>query len=109
MNWKVNYSSQSKVDLDSVYEYIAFTLFSPEAARRKVKRITEAIGLLKTFPFMYKLYEEEPWKSKGLRVFNVSDFFIFYMIDEEARTIYIARIIYGGRNIEKQLERSDDF
>ena len=51
MNWKVNYSSQSKVDLDSVYEYIAFTLFSPEAARRKVKRITEAIGLLKTFPF----------------------------------------------------------
>ena len=108
MNWIINYSSQSKYDLESVYEYIAFTLFSPEAAKRKVKRITETIGKLKDFPFMYKLYEEEPWKSKGLRAFSVSDFVIFYMVDEEAMTISIARIIYGGRNIEKQLERTDD-
>lgn len=108
MNWMINYSSQSKYDLESVYEYIAFTLFSPEAAKRKVKRITEAIGKLKDFPFMHKLYEEEPWKSKGLRAFNVSDFIIFYMVDEDAMTISIVRIIYGGRNIEKQLERSED-
>ena len=108
MNWMINYSSQAKEDLESVYEYIAFRLFSPEAAKHKVKRITEAIGKLKDFPFMYKLYEDEPWKTKGLRVFSVSDFIIFYMADEEARTISIVRIIYGGRNLEKQLERTDD-
>ena len=43
-----------------------------------------------------------------MRALSVSDFVIFYMVDEEAMTISIARIIYGGRNIEKQLERSED-
>lgn len=68
MKWKINYSAQALKDLKMIYEYIAFELLVPETASNQVKRIMNSINKLNEMPMMYKSYENEPWKSKGLRV-----------------------------------------
>ncbi len=107
MKWKVNYSAQSLEDLKAVYEYIAFELLVPETARGQVKRIMDSINKLDELPMMYKSYEEEPWKSKGLRVFPVDNYIVLYLPKEDSKTVNIARIIYGGMDVTEQLNETN--
>lgn len=104
MNWKINYSAQSLDDLKSIYEYIAYRLLVPETASGQVKRIMKSIKSLDKMPMMYKVYDEEPWKSKKLRTFSVDNYLVLYLPQEDSQTVNIIRIIYGGRDIRKQLK-----
>ena len=45
------------------------------------------------------------WCSKGLRVMPVDKFLIFYIPSESDKKVYIVRVIYGGRNIEEELNK----
>lgn len=57
---------------------------------------------------VYKAFEDEPWKSKGLQVFPVDNYIVLYLPKEDLKTVNITRIIYGGRNVKKQLEETKD-
>lgn len=108
MSWKINYSAQALEDLKSIYEYIAFGLLVPETAQGQIKRIMDSINKLDEMPMMYKVYEDEPWKSKGLRVFPIDNYIVLYLPEEDSNTVNVARIIYGGRDITKQLKKTKD-
>ena len=54
-------------DLKAIYEYIALTLLEPDIAAGQLDRNEKAIMKLQEMPERYRLYEEEPWHSKGLR------------------------------------------
>ena len=99
MIYKIDYSENSLEDLKNIYEYIAFELFSPITASNQVSRITQAISLLKRTPFMYKSYEEEPWKSKGLHNYTVDNYSIFYLPNKKSKSVIIVRVVYGGRDL----------
>ena len=103
MKWKINYSEKSLADLDQIYEYICNELLMPETAVKQAEKIMEKIDSLETMPERYKIYEEEPWKLKKLRYFSVGNYLIFYLVNERENIINIVRIIYGKRDIEKQL------
>lgn len=101
--WKVVYTEQAENDLRGIYEYIAFSLLEPEIARKQTKRIIEAAAKLNEMPLRCRLYEKEPWRGKGLRVLPVGNFLVFYLPVEDKGTVTIIRIMYGKRNIEKQM------
>lgn len=101
--WKVVYTEQAENDLRGIYEYIAFSLLEPEIARKQTKRIIEAAAKLNEMPLRCHPYEKEPWRGKGLRVLPVDNFLVFYLPVEDKETVIIIRIMYGRRNIEKQL------
>ncbi len=105
--WQVVYSKQAELDLRSIYEYIAFSLIAPEIAKKQTRRIMEGIAKLNQLPLRYPLYEKEPWQSKGLRVLPVDNYMVFYLPVESRKTVAVIRIMYGGRNIEEQLSRTD--
>ncbi len=54
-------------------------------------------------PMRFRLYEEEPWHSEGLRFFPVDNDLVFYLLNEIKNTVSIVRIMYGGRDICRQL------
>lgn len=108
MIWKIQYTEQAGRDLQAIYEYIAFELLVPETANRQIGRITKAIRKLDNMPEKFKIYEEEPWKSKNLRYFPVDNYIVFYLPKEETETVNIIRIIYGGRNLKRQLQETRD-
>lgn len=105
MKYKVVLTEQSEFDLRSIYEYIAFTLLEPEVATKQVERIERAILKLNEKPMRFRIFEKEPWYSRGLRWFPVDNFLIFFIPEIENATVTIIRIMYGRRNIEEQLNR----
>lgn len=108
MKWKIKYSEQVIEDLKAIYEYIAFEICAPHAAKNQVNQIINRIDQLEIMPRMVKAYEEEPWKSKGYRVFPVNHYLVLYLPKEEDLTVNVIRIFYGGRDIHKQLEEIEN-
>lgn len=106
MSFEVRYAARARQDLRNIYEYIAYDLLVPETAARQVQRIMKEIGTLNEMPMRYRLYDDEPWHSQGIRFFPVDNYLVFYLPDETQNTVYIVRIIYGGRDIRKQLEET---
>ena len=107
MNYKIEYSKNSLDDLKSIYEYIAFELYAPITASNQVKRIIKAISPLKEMPFMYKVYEEEPWESKGIHIFSIDSYVILYLPNKKAKRVIIVRILYGARDIQTELTNTN--
>ena len=104
MRYEIVYSERSMEDLADIYEYIAFSLMDPWAAGRVYSGIVNAVDTLKSFPFRNSLAEDEPWKGMGLRKLPVKNYLIFYTTDLESCAVKIIRIMYGARDIEKQLQ-----
>ena len=79
MIFNVVYTSEARQDLRDIYEYIAYELLVPEIAYGQVDRIMKAARSLEQMPMRYRLYEEEPWHSQGLRFLPVDNYLIFYL------------------------------
>lgn len=58
---------------------------------------------MENFPEKFQRYEKEPWYSRGLRVIPVDNYLIFYILDKEAGIASVIRVMYGGRNVDDQL------
>lgn len=77
---------QADSDLRGIYEYIAFSLLEPENAAGQLERLEENILKLADMP--------------------VDHFIVFYIPDEEEKTVTVIRVVYGGRNIDVQLKNT---
>lgn len=103
MIFHVAYSAEARQDLRDIYQYIAYELLAPIAAAGQTENIMKAIQSLEQMPMRHRLYEEEPWHGRGLRVLPVDHYLVFYLPDEINATVSIIRIMYSGRDSEKQL------
>ena len=103
MSWNVVYSARARQDLRDIYEYIAYELLVPETASGQTGRIMKQIRSLEEMPMRHRLYEDEPWHSQGLRFFPVDNYLVFYLPSEAENTVTVVRIMYGGRDINRQL------
>lgn len=106
MIYSVNISKQAENDLRSIYEYIAFELQSSQNAQGQISRLESNILKLKEMPERFSVFEKEPWKSRNLRVMPVDNYLVFYIPDKLTKTVNIIRVMYGGRDTEKQLNQN---
>lgn len=106
MIYSVKFSKQAENDLRSIYEYIAFELQSLQNAQGQIGRLESNILKLKEMPERFSVFEKEPWKSRNLRVMPVDNYLVFYIPDKLTKTVNIIRVMYGGRDTEKQLNQN---
>jgi toxin ParE1/3/4 len=106
--YRIEYTKPALNDLRDVYEYIAFSLIEPSIAEKQTERIMSAIHNLNHLPKRFRLYDSEPWRSRGFRVMPVNNYTVFYILEEEKSLVTIMRIIYGGRDIDNALNESED-
>ncbi|MDR2908449.1 MAG: type II toxin-antitoxin system RelE/ParE family toxin [Oscillospiraceae bacterium] len=104
MNFRVRLTGQAKQDLRDIYEYIAFKLLEPEIAKKLTYRIADKLETLGKTHGSYPAYQEEPWKSRGLRRINIGNYSGFYLVAE--KEVQVIRILYGGRDISTILQES---
>lgn len=105
MMYEVEVSEQADRDLRGIFEYIAFELQSPKNASGQLDRLEKQILSLDTMPERYRKYEKEPWKTRGLRILPVDNYVILYIPDSNKKVVTILRVMYVGRDIDKQLKR----
>ena len=104
MIFEVEISEQAEADLRGIFEYIAFTLLAPENASGQLDRLENGILSLEQYPMRHRAYEKEPWHSRGLRVLPVDNYVVLYIPNEETKVVTVIRVMYGGRNIDKELK-----
>ena len=104
MIFELEISEQADTDLRGIFEYIAFTLLAPENATGQLDRLENSILSLEQYPMRHRAYEKEPWHSRGLRVLSVDNYVVLYIPNEETKVVTVIRVMYGGRNIDKELK-----
>ena len=105
MIYSVKISEKAESDLKEIFEYVAFELLSVQTAFNLLERLEKSILNLNQMPNRHIAYKKEPWKSRGLRVMPVGNYIVLYIVDEESAVVNIVRVMYGGREIEAQLNK----
>lgn len=108
MKMSLVYTLRAQQDLKNIYEYIAYSLQSPQVAQSMSNRLMQAARSLEDMPERNPLYREEPWHSQGIRFLPAKNYLLFYTVNKETNTVSIARILYGGMDISRQLEESNE-
>ena len=103
MKYNIILTKQADTDLRNIYEYIAFILLEPEIAAGQLERIEEGILSLDEMPERFRMFEKEPWHSRGLRQMPVDNFIVFYIPKAEDKTVDVIRVMYGGMEQETSL------
>lgn len=104
MTYRVTISAQADADLRGIYEYIAFKLRSAINAAGQLERLEKAISGLDTMPERYVLYGADKWAERGLRKMPVDNYLVYYILDREAMTVNVIRVLYGGMDVKRELE-----
>ena len=103
MTWTVKYTKGAEQDLDDIYDYYANERLDVVFASKLIGELANAANALDFMPFRYPAYPNEPWKSKGLRTLYKNNHVILYIPNKATSIVSIVRIMYGGRDIDKQL------
>lgn len=103
MMYSIQISEQAENDLRGIFEYISFVLLSPQTAAHQLRKIEAAISRLDYMPERYGKYEKEPWLSRGLRQMPVTNYIVFYLVNDERMQVQVLRILYKRRDAESQL------
>ena len=98
--YAVNYSEEALDDLRAIYAYIANALLVPATAAAQVERIRKEVRSLNFMPERYTLVDWEPWHSMGMHQLPVDNYIAYYLVDSAAKTVTVARVFYGGRDVE---------
>lgn len=103
MIWEIVYTRNALSDLDGIYEYISNVLLEPGIAKSLVSHIIKEVRGLNQMPHRHHLAVQETLRAQGIRIMSVKKYLVIYLPCDEDKTVQILRIIYGGRDISKQL------
>lgn len=103
MKYNVNISHKAAEDIVEIYEYISNALCEEKIAVEMVKLLQKSILSLEEMPGRFKLYGNEPWKNRGVHIMPVKNYLVFYVIDNDKKSVDVIRVIYGSRDLEEQL------
>ena len=90
-------------DLNALDDYITFELLAPDTAIAYIAFIKQELASLGHMPKRYRLVDDEPWYSRGVRRMNAKNFAVFYIVLDDYNEVYIQNVIYQKRDIPQVL------
>ena len=100
--YKVVYLPTARKQLEDADMYIAVDLFAPDAAMNLADEVDEAVQKLKEMPYRFPLYPTLYAMKHEIRFFPVKNYNVYYVVDEETKTVEIRRILH---QLQKQERR----
>jgi toxin ParE1/3/4 len=98
------YTQEAMQDILDKADYIAYELHDERQAQVWYQRLREFLQKnLSSLPYKYPTYQEEPWKTKGLRLLTTRNDVVVYSVDEQHSTVYIRAVCTKGRDITAHL------
>ena len=82
MIWHIDYTETAKQDLRDILDYISNILLEPVTAAKQVNRIMDAVDSLVNMPMRHRLYDSDPWRTRGLHIMPVDNYTVLYFPDE---------------------------
>ncbi len=107
MTYHIVLTNQAKMDLRKIFRYIAFDLQSIQNATGQIDRLEKAIASLEQMPERFRVYDKPKWRERNLRIMPVNNYLVFYIPDNNNKTVTILRVMYSGQDIERQLKNME--
>lgn len=104
-DYRVRITKEALRDMEDIYNYIASALQAPENAMRQYNRLADAVESLKEMPDRFRLFDVEPWRSRGMHRMNVDNYSVFYFI--RAEDVTVTDVLCAASDIEKRLRGSN--
>ena len=97
MNYTIELTPKADQDLIEIEVYLS--QFYDGTISRFYKLLVEKVDQLAYSPFMYPTYENNPKYLKMV----VRDYLVFYIVNDDAKTVAIHRILHGTVNITQHI------
>jgi len=101
--YEIRFTDLAKYDLDGIYRYLFEQLLTPRAVYKIANAIEDAIDDNLSFSPHYPRVDDDRLAAKGYRRMNVKKYAVFFVIDEETKTVRVRRIIHGARDWQRIL------
>ena len=105
--YNVLMTRDAEADVLAIRDYFLHDMRSPATAALHLRAIREEVASLKELPLRYRLLEEEPWHSCGVRSTLARRYLIYYRVDEEKSTVYVMNVVLATRDQLKILEEKE--
>lgn len=102
MKYIVEITNEALSDMEQLYNYIAFTLLSPDTAKKQYDHIANAILSLDTFPERFCVIEFKKTGLKNLRQMLVDNYSVFYTINDNK--VIVTDVLYSASDIINRLK-----
>ncbi|MDR2197049.1 MAG: type II toxin-antitoxin system RelE/ParE family toxin [Coriobacteriales bacterium] len=97
-HYSVELSKSAELDLRETMHYISENLKAPAAAKRLLDEIERAVKNLEENPARCALARDKRLADSGHRWIKAKNYLVFFVIDENSKTVMVSRILYGRRN-----------
>lgn len=101
--YNIKWLETAEEDIIEIKKYIDNEFKSPQISINILNNIYLKSNILKIFPYLYPKLNANRIKFKNLRKFCVSNYLVFYKVNQSKNLILIYRIIYSRRNYSKLL------
>lgn len=108
MSYKISVTRSAGADILQAYRYISEILQNSKAADDLLDNVSRSIGSLSEFPERSSLIKDPVLHSWGIRYIKVSNYTVFYTVDDSRKTVFILRFLYYRRNWASILVKEDD-
>ena len=99
--YEITYTQTAIADIDEKADYITFQLHDLNLAETWYSRLRDQIqDGLSSFPLKYPLYDVEPWREQGVRIFVTRNDVVLYTA---AHIVYIHVVCTRGRDLSAHL------
>ena len=105
--YTVKITTQAQEQLQEIISYIRFTLQSPGNALKMLDILEKEIASLDQLPNRDPLTKEEPWHSQGIHKLSVKNYFVYFWVNEETKTVYVIGVVYGRNDQRHALSNMD--
>lgn len=102
MHYKLLYLPAAVVDLDVIFAYIQ--PHNLAAANTLLNTLESRIGELTNFPQIGKIIHDYEIAAKGYRLLTIENYYVFYIIHEEEKTVTIYRILSARQDYVKWIK-----
>jgi len=83
------------IDLENIFNYISMELSAPQAAHKLMQKIEDSFMRLQDFPESCPMCQDDLLRQKGYRKLVVNNYIALYLVDINARTVTIMRVVHG--------------
>ncbi len=95
MKYRVLTARRALSDISKAHFYIAVELRAHQAADNLINELERRINELETMPGSYAPAADERLARLGIRAMPVSNYLVFYRMDEQAKTVTVIRVLYA--------------
>ena len=95
MKYRIKFLPETVTDREEIRAYLS--RYHEDTVTKVLHLLKEKIARLKEFPYSCPTYEDDP----DYRKLVVVDYLVFYMVDEDKKTVEIHRIFHGSQDIRQ--------